>query len=79
MYRKKTEYKKKLNIALTLKTMSLSTVPDLYSPNVDEFGSYTDHIPSFTNGIKCPCGFRKDKFFSSSANFASHQKTKFHQ
>ena len=59
--------------------MSLSTVPDLYSPNVDEFGSYTDHIPSFTNGIKCPCGSRKDKFFSSSANFASHQKTKFHQ
>jgi hypothetical protein len=63
------------------KKMSLSLVPDTYSPNVDNCGRYIDYTPSFSGicGIKCPCGSRKDKYFSSASSLSSHQKTKIHQ
>jgi hypothetical protein len=61
--------------------MSLTNVPDIYSPNVDNCGRYVDHVPSFNglSGIKCPCGSRKDKFFTTASNLSSHLKTKIHQ
>ena len=64
--------------------MELATEPDTYCPNIDEHGNYADRIPSFntaalTNGLRCPCGTRKDKVYASAAMFASHIKTKTHE
>jgi hypothetical protein len=64
--------------------MALATEPDTYCPNIDEHGNYADRIPSFNtaalaNGLRCPCGTRKDKVYASAAMFASHIKTKTHE
>ena len=63
--------------------MELATEPDTYSPNIDDNGNYVDKIPSFytnalANGLRCPCGTRKDKVYTSSAMFSAHIKTKTH-
>ena len=65
-------------------TMELVTEPDVYSPNIDENGNYIDRIPSFNsnalaNGLRCPCGTRKDKVYMSGPLFAAHCKTKTHE
>jgi hypothetical protein len=64
--------------------MELATEPDTYSPNMDEKGNYVDKIPSFNtnamaNGLRCPCGTRKDKIYTSHAMFTAHIKTKTHE
>jgi hypothetical protein len=62
--------------------MELALEPDIYSPNIDDTGNYVDKIPSFTNiknGVRCPCGTRKDKTYDCSAYFTTHIKTKTHQ
>jgi hypothetical protein len=64
--------------------MTLATEPDMYSPNIDEHGNYTDKLPSFNsdalaNGIRCPCGTRKDKVYLSANLFAAHCKSKTHE
>ena len=64
-------------------TMELATVPDTYSPNMDENGNYVDRVPSFhtaalVNGLRCSCGTRKDKIYTSAAMFTAHIKTKKH-
>lgn len=63
--------------------MSLAIQPDIYVPGVDDNGNYTDNIPLqniFINGgIKCPCGTRKDKIYSTKTQFLSHIKTKTHK
>jgi len=62
--------------------MELITEPDLYSPSIAENGNYVDKIPSFNNlknGLRCPCGARKDKTYDSHSIFSSHVKTKCHQ
>jgi hypothetical protein len=62
--------------------MDLALEPDIYSPNIDDKGNYVDKIPSFTNlknGIRCPCGTRKDKTYDCTAYFTTHIKTKTHQ
>jgi hypothetical protein len=64
--------------------MALATEPDVYSPNIDEKGHYIDKIPSFNsnalaNGIRCPCGTRKDKVYLSGPLFAAHCKSKTHE
>ncbi len=64
--------------------MELATEPDVYSPNIDDQGNYVDKIPSFNtnalaNGIRCPCGTRKDKVYISAPLFAAHCKTKTHE
>jgi len=61
--------------------MELVTEPDIYSPSVDCNGNYVDKIPSsfhIKNGLRCPCGSRKDKTYDCS-NFSNHIKTKTHQ
>ena len=64
--------------------MELATEPDIYSPNIDNNGNYIDKVPSFNtnvlaNGIRCPCGTRKDKIYTSTSIFSSHIKTKTHE
>ena len=61
--------------------MDLITEPDVYSPSIDDLGNYVDKIPSFLmlkNGIRCPCGSRKDFVYNTRAAFASHIKSKIH-
>lgn len=55
---------------------------DIYEPNTDDKGSYTDYLPpssKFSNGLRCPCGARKDHIFDTRSSFAIHIKTKTHQ
>ncbi len=64
--------------------MELVTEPDVYSPNIDGNGNYVDKIPSFNtialaNGLRCPCGTRKDKVYISAPLFAAHCKSKTHE
>ena len=62
--------------------MELITEPDVYDPGVDDDGKYIDKVPSFNNlphGLRCPCGTRKDKCYTSNTTFTAHIKTKTHQ
>jgi len=64
--------------------MALVTEPDIYSPNMDDNGKYVDKTPSFKsntlpNGLRCPCGTRKDKVYTSAALFSAHCKSKTHE
>lgn len=61
--------------------MDLVAEPDLYSPSLDEKGNYVDRIPSFNNlknGLRCPCGARKDKTYDCTSYFSNHIKSKTH-
>lgn len=62
--------------------MDLIVESDIYSPSIDDNGNYIDKIPSFTNiknGLRCPCGTRRDKTYDCSSYFASHIKTQTHK
>ena len=62
--------------------MNLSLEPDIYEPNINEKGDYIDNIPyssKFQNGLRCPCGTRKEHVFDIRSSFGSHIKTKTHQ
>ena len=61
--------------------MDLSIDSDIYEPNLDETGNYIDYIPpyfKFKNGLRCPCGARKEHIFDSRQSFSGHIKTKTH-
>ena len=62
--------------------MDLSLESDIYEPNTDDTGNYIDYLPpssTFKNGLRCPCGARKDHVFDSRQSFTGHIKTKTHQ
>lgn len=62
--------------------MDLIVESDIYAPTMDDLGNYIDKIPSFIhlpNGLRCPCGSRKDKVYETNALFSSHIKTKKHK
>jgi hypothetical protein len=62
--------------------MDLIVESDIYSPSIDVNGNYIDKVPSFvniTNGLRCPCGSRKDKTYDCSSYFSTHIKSKTHQ
>jgi hypothetical protein len=62
--------------------MELIVEPDVYMPSLDNLGNYIDKIPSFNhlkNGLRCPCGCRKDKTYDTCSNFSTHIKSKTHQ
>lgn len=60
--------------------MDISTIPDSYTPSVDDSGNYIDNIPVIQRvGIYCPCGSRKDKVYENATKFACHTKSKTHQ
>jgi hypothetical protein len=62
--------------------MDLSIVPDIYEPVIDEKSNYIDCIPQtnkFKNGMRCPCGTRREHIFDNRPSFVSHIKSKTHQ
>ena len=62
--------------------MDLALDSDIYEPSVGDDGNYSDQLPSsskFKNGLRCPCGARKDHVFDSRQSFNIHIKTKTHQ
>lgn len=62
--------------------MDLSLESDIYEPNTNDIGNYVDYLPpssKFKNGLRCPCGARKDHVFDSRPSFSGHIKTKTHQ
>lgn len=59
--------------------MDLIIEPDIYAPSVDEHGNYLDKIPSFQNGIFCPCGSRKNKNYETHQKFSIHIKSQSHK
>lgn len=61
--------------------MNLSLESDIYEPNTDDQGNYVDFIPpssKFTNGLRCPCGSRKEHVFDTRQSFSIHIKSKTH-
>ena len=62
--------------------MVLAFESDIYEPCIKDDGNYSDYLPpssKFINGLRCPCGARKDHIFDSRPSFISHIKTKTHQ
>ena len=62
--------------------MDLIVESDIYEPCIDEKGNYMDYLPpssKFKNGMRCPCGSRKDKTYNTNTIFSNHIKTKTHQ
>jgi hypothetical protein len=62
--------------------MELIVDSDIYEPNIDDNSNYTDYLPpssKFKDGLRCPCGARKDHVFDSRQSFSIHIKTKTHQ
>ena len=62
--------------------MDLISESDIYEPCIDENSNYSDYIPSsskFKNGLRCPCGARKEHIFDTRQSFSGHVKTKTHQ
>jgi hypothetical protein len=61
--------------------MDLIIESEFYEPSIDELGNYIDYLPSSSklkNGIRCPCGSRKEHIFDSRQSFSGHVKTKTH-
>ena len=62
--------------------MDLLLEPDIYEPSINDDSNYYDYLPSstkFKNGLRCPCGTRKEHIFDSRQSFSGHIKTKTHQ
>jgi hypothetical protein len=63
--------------------MELALEPSVYCPSIDATGRYIDKIPSFNSilsqGLRCPCGSRKDKSYNNYNVFYQHCKTQHHQ
>lgn len=61
--------------------MDLTLESDIYEPNIDSEGDYSDYLPTaskFKNGLRCPCGSRKEHVFDTRQSFSGHIKTKTH-
>ena len=61
--------------------MDLAIEPEFYEPTIDENTNYSDYLPTsskFTNGLRCPCGSRKEHIFDNRQSFSTHIKTKTH-
>ena len=62
--------------------MELTLETDIYEPRINNDGDYEDYLPPFgkyKNGLRCPCGARKDHVFDTRTSFIGHIKTKTHQ
>ena len=61
--------------------MDVISTPDVYCPGMDYDGNYVDNIlPIYihANGVRCPCGTRKDHVYYTRSSFGSHIKSKTH-
>jgi hypothetical protein len=61
--------------------MDLIAEPDIYEPSIGENRDYLDKIPNthkFKNGLRCPCGSRKEHVFYNKQSFCVHLKSKTH-
>jgi hypothetical protein len=61
--------------------MDLIIESEFYEPSIDELGNYIDYLPTsskFKNGIRCPCGTRKEHIFDTRQSFSGHIKSKTH-
>jgi len=60
--------------------MELALEAEIYCPSIDENQNYVDKIPpSIVQGLRCPCGSRRDKVYITAALFKEHIKRKHHQ
>ena len=62
--------------------MDLQVESDIYEPNINNTGDYSGYLPTgskFKNGLRCPCGTRKEHIFDNRQSFSGHIKTKTHQ
>ena len=62
--------------------MALVVEPDLYAPSIGDDGRYVDKVPTinnFKNGLRCPCGTRRDKVYDTNSNFNKHIKCNAHK
>jgi len=63
--------------------MELAQQAETYVPCIGEDGRYIDVVPSASTfslaGIRCACGCRNEKIYSSRAKFVSHIKTQVHK
>jgi hypothetical protein len=62
--------------------MNLAIDSDIYEPTIMDDGNYSDYLPpssKFKNGMRCPCGTRKDHVFDSRQSFGTHIKSKTHK
>lgn len=55
--------------------MDLVLEPDIYSPGVNSAGDFVDKVPTFKNGLKCPCSL---KTYNTKTLFGEHIKSKMH-
>ena len=70
------------NMSMNMDNMNLVIEPETYSPSINEEGHYVDQCPhasAMHNGIRCPCGSRRDKVFDTTSSFNTHMKSKCHQ
>ena len=62
--------------------MDLTVESDIYDPCIDDNNNYTDYLPpssKFKNGLRCPCGTRREHVFDNRQSFGIHIKSKTHQ
>ena len=55
--------------------MALSLEAELYEVAVDENGTYINMMPSLNsikNGIRCPCGSRKNQVYKTTTSLTKH-------
>lgn len=61
--------------------MDLIVDSDIYEPCLGDDGIYSDYLSSssrFKNGLRCPCGTRKEHIFDNRQSFNVHIKSKTH-
>ena len=55
--------------------MEMVLEPEIYTPSVDDNGTYINHLPSkeiVRLGVRCPCGSRKNMIFKNTSNLNKH-------